>query len=153
MVRMEEFSECLKSKVDSSWEQLDMGVKEGRELRKKKFFLTTQHPGSQTRNHILTTWLPGKSLRKCKLVLNLCEPGDFKLSARDSGDNGLIPRSGRSPGGGNGNPLQYSCWENPMAGYSPWGHKESDMTEHTHTSGTWEMWELVHRKGWVPKNW
>ena len=42
---------------------------------------------------------------------------------------------GRSPGGGNGNPLQYSCLENPMdrglVGYSPWGCKESDMTEHT----------------------
>lgn len=35
MARMEEFSECLKSEVDSSWEQLDMRVKEGRELRKK----------------------------------------------------------------------------------------------------------------------
>ena len=31
----------------------------------------------------------------------------------DSGDTGLIPRSGRSSGGGNGNPLQYSCLENP----------------------------------------
>ena len=30
------------------------------------------------------------------------------------GDPGLIPGSGRSPGGGNGNPLQYSCLENPM---------------------------------------
>jgi hypothetical protein len=41
---------------------------------------------------------------------------------------------GRSPGGGHGNPLQYSCLKNPhgqrsLAGYSPWGHKESDMTE------------------------
>ena len=37
-------------------------------------------------------------------------------------------------GEGNGNPLQYSCLRNPMdkgslAGYSPWGHKESDRTE------------------------
>ena len=32
----------------------------------------------------------------------------------DAGDMGLIPGSGRSPGEGNGNPLQYSCWENPM---------------------------------------
>ena len=32
----------------------------------------------------------------------------------DSGDAGLISRSGRSPGGGNGNPLQYSCLENSM---------------------------------------
>ena len=50
------------------------------------------------------------------------------------GDLGLIPGLGRSPGGGHGNPLQYSCLENPigqriLAGYSPWGHKESDTTE------------------------
>ena len=32
----------------------------------------------------------------------------------NAGDVGLIPGSGRSPGGGNGNPLQYSCLENPM---------------------------------------
>ena len=35
-------------------------------------------------------------------------------NARDIGDEGLIPSLGRSPGGGNGNPLQYSCPENPM---------------------------------------
>ena len=34
-------------------------------------------------------------------------------NAGDPGDMGLIPESGRSPGGGNGNPLQYSCLENP----------------------------------------
>ena len=55
-------------------------------------------------------------------------------NAGDSGDAGLIPGMGRSPGGGNGNPLQYSCLENPhgqrsLAGCSPWGHKESDTTE------------------------
>ena len=32
----------------------------------------------------------------------------------DAGDMGSIPGLGRSPGGGNGNPLQYSCMENPM---------------------------------------
>ena len=37
-----------------------------------------------------------------------------KESAYNAGDPGLIPRSGRSPGGGNGNPLQYSCLENLM---------------------------------------
>ena len=41
---------------------------------------------------------------------------------------------GRFPGGGHGNPLKYSCLENPhgqssLAGCSPWGHKESDTTE------------------------
>ena len=49
---------------------------------------------------------------------------------------GLIPESGRSPGEGLGNPLQYSFLENPhrqrsLEGYSPPGHKESDMTEAT----------------------
>ena len=34
--------------------------------------------------------------------------------AGDIRDRGLIPGLGRSPGGGNGNPLQYSCWENTM---------------------------------------
>ena len=57
-----------------------------------------------------------------------------KASACNAGDPGLIPGSGRSPGEGNGNPPQYPCLENPMdggagVGYSPWGHKESDMTE------------------------
>ena len=42
-------------------------------------------------------------------------------------------------GGGHGNPLQYACLENPhaqrsLAGYSPWGYKQSDMTDHAHSS-------------------
>ena len=41
---------------------------------------------------------------------------DGKESAFNSGDLGLILPSGRSPGEGNGNPLQYSCLENPMDG-------------------------------------
>ena len=63
-------------------------------------------------------------------------PGDSvgKESACNVGDLGLIPGLGRSPGGGHGNPLQYSCLESPhgqrsLAGCSPWGHKESDTTE------------------------
>ena len=52
----------------------------------------------------------------------------------NAGDTSSIPGLGRFPGGGNGNPLQYSCLKNSMdkrslAGSSPWGHKESDMTE------------------------
>ena len=39
---------------------------------------------------------------------------DSKKSACNAGDLGLIPGSGRSPGEGNGNPLQYSCLEKPM---------------------------------------
>ena len=41
---------------------------------------------------------------------------EVKVSASNAGDLGLILGSGRSPGEGNGNPLQYSCLENPMDG-------------------------------------
>ena len=46
----------------------------------------------------------------------LCVPGSSigKESACSAGDPGFIPGSGRSLGEGNGNPLQYSCWENSM---------------------------------------
>jgi len=62
-----------------------------------------------------------------------------KESTCNAGDLGSIPGLGRSPGGGHGNPLQYSCVENPrgqrsLAGYSPWGHKESDTTEQLSTA-------------------
>ena len=55
--------------------------------------------------------------------------GDFR-------DTGSIPGSGRSPGGGHGYPVQYSCLENPhgqgsLVGYSPRGCKESETTEAT----------------------
>ena len=58
-----------------------------------------------------------------------------KESACNAGDLGSIPGLGRPPGGEHGNPLQYSCLENPhrqrsLAGYSPWGRKESDTPEH-----------------------
>ena len=56
-------------------------------------------------------------------------------SAGDVRDVGLIPGSGKSPGGGNGNPLQYFYLENPMdrghGGLQPKGRKELDMTEVT----------------------
>ena len=41
---------------------------------------------------------------------------DGKASVYNAGDPGLIPGLGRSPGEGNGTPLQYSCLENPMDG-------------------------------------
>ena len=59
----------------------------------------------------------------------------------NAGDSGLILWSGRSPGGGHGNPLQYSCLKNShgqssLAGYSPWGCKELDTTEATYCAHT-----------------
>ena len=50
---------------------------------------------------------------------------NLPANARDSGNLGSIPGLGRSPGGGNGTPLQYSCWENLM------------------DRGAW--WAIVHR--------
>ena len=57
-----------------------------------------------------------------------------KDSVCNAEDLGLIPGLGRSPGEGNGNPLQYSCLENSMeqrslAGYSPGDHRELNTTE------------------------
>ena len=45
---------------------------------------------------------------------------EVKASACNAGDLGSISGSGRSPGEGNGNPLQYSCLENPMDGGASW---------------------------------
>ena len=61
---------------------------------------------------------------------------NLPASAGDGRDTGLIPRLGRSPGGGHGNPLQYSCLENPMdrGAWQATIHgvtKKSDMTEAT----------------------
>ena len=63
---------------------------------------------------------------------------DGKEPAYNAGDLGLIPGLGKSPGGRHGNPLQYSCLEDPhaqrsLAGYSPRGCKESDTTEQLST--------------------
>ena len=59
-----------------------------------------------------------------------------KESACNVGDLGSIPELGRSPGEGNGNPLQYSCLENHVDGGARLAtvHRiaESDMTEHLH---------------------
>ena len=57
--------------------------------------------------------------------------GGSAVEPANAGVANLIPESGRDPGEGNGNPLQYSCLGNPrqedpsllQAGYSPWGHK------------------------------
>jgi len=70
--------------------------------------------------------------------LNFPGGSDGKESACNVGDLGSIPGSGRSPERGQGNPLQYSCLENPhgqrsLAGYSPWGRKQWDKTEQLST--------------------
>ena len=82
------------------------------------------------------------SYSRFSLYLRLCilskrgfpSGSDGKESTCNVGNLGSIPGLGRSPGEGNDNPLQYSCMENPhgqrsLVGDSPWGRKESDMTE------------------------
>ena len=74
-----------------------------------------------------------------------------KESGYNAGDLGLIPGLGRSPGEGNGNPLQYSCLENPMKeeprGLQSMGCKESDSTERQRRKG--KIFPFEYR---VPKN-
>ena len=72
-------------------------------------------------------------------------------NAGDIRDMSSIPGSGRSPGGGHGNPLQYSCLENPMdkrslAGYGPNSQKESDTTE-------WLITHAMHPHVRKRENW
>ena len=53
-------------------------------------------------------------MKLLNIVGGFADGSDSKESACNAGDPGSIPVSGRSPGEGNGNPLQYSCLKNPM---------------------------------------
>ena len=70
----------------------------------------------QNKGHMTSTEISNVIMLKFNNILfgiqkNFKIPGDSE-SAYNAGDPGLIPGSGRSPGEGNGNPLQYSCLEN-----------------------------------------
>ena len=56
------------------------------------------------------------SVEQVSCVCGFPRGSDSKASAHNAGNPGSIPRSGRSSGEGNGNPLQYSCLDNPMDG-------------------------------------
>ena len=65
---------------------------------------------------------------------------NLPANAGDTGDAGLIPGLGRSPGEENGHPFQYSCVENSMDREAWWATvhgviEESDMTEQAHIAG------------------
>ena len=83
-------------------------------------------------------------MQSSDLALGFTGGPDGKESAQNVVHLGLIPGLGRSPGGGHGNPFQYSYIDNShgqrsLVGYSPWGCKESDVTEQLsaqHTSCT-----------------
>ena len=88
---------------------------------------------------ILSGWCLSDSLHLIFVHCVWCLLGflggsDGKESICNMEDLGSVPGLGRSPGEGNGYPLQYSGLENShgqrsLAGYSPWGHKELDTTE------------------------
>ena len=63
-----------------------------------------------------------RGLTYAHYYIQLDLPGgpDAKASDYNAGDPGSIPGAGRSPGEGTGNPLQYSCLENPMEGGAWW---------------------------------
>ena len=87
---------------------------------------------------------------------------NLPANAGDARDAVLTPESGRSPRGGNGNPLQHSCLERSMDRGawrpSPWDHKELGTTErlnthshtctHTHTRLNWSR--CVFSFSWMP---
>ena len=73
---------------------------------------------------------------------------NLPANAGDIRDVGSIPRSGKSPGGGHGNPFQYSCLENPMhrvawpIGSQRGGHDGSNLA-HTHVTSQASPGEVV----------
>ena len=82
----------------------------------------------------------------CGSVIN-----NLPADAGDTGDVGSIPRLGISPGGKNGDPLQYfsleKCHgERSLEGDSPRGHKESDMAEHTHDAQMHHALQMLLQK-------
>ena len=65
----------------------------------------------------------------------------------DSGDSGLIPGSGRSPGKGNGNPLQYSCQGNPEDRETWWVTGCIESQEELDT--TWQLNNNIYQEGLI----
>ena len=91
---------CLENPMDGeAWWAAVHGVAKSR-TRLSDFTFTFQFHALE--KEIATQDFPGGS--------------EVKVSAWNAGDQGSIPGSGRSPGKGNGTPLQYFCLENPMEG-------------------------------------
>ena len=88
------------------------------------------HPPN-THTHFIIQFWDSPSTTQAPLVVK-----NLPANARDASS---IPGSGRSPGGGNGTPLQYSCLENPMDGGAWWAtvcriaNSWTQLSTHTHT--------------------
>ena len=99
----------------------EFGKVSGYKINAQKSFAFLYTNNEKSERKIKETILFTIAIKKIKYLginLSLGFPGgsEGKASACNSGDLGSIPGLGRSPGEGNGNPLQYTCLENPMDG-------------------------------------
>ena len=85
-------------------------------LRNPKSIAMTQDVPLFCPSLSIKNWTSIHEPRIGHLSINFPGGSDGKASAYNAGDPGSIPGLGRSSGEGNGNPLQYSCLENPMDG-------------------------------------
>ena len=141
-------NKLLRPSFQCLWTNLDSTETEFSSYLKKNFFndkillysVSWNDPNSSNSKNYPTGFLSliwGLLLNPLNIDEMLGFPGgsDGKESACKEGDLDSVPGLERSPAGGNDNPLQYSCLENSMDRgetgrlHSPWGRKESDMTE------------------------
>ena len=114
--------------VAKTWKQLKCLLTEDW-IKRMWYIHTKKYYSDIKKNEIMpfaATWMDLETVilsevsqtegEKYPITSLICIPGssDGKASAYNEGDPGSIPVSGSSPGEGNGNPLQYSCRENPM---------------------------------------
>ena len=86
------------------------------QVRKQQLELVMEQPsGSKSeKEYVRAVYCHLAYLTSVQSASDFPGGSEVKVSAWNAGDQGSIPGSGRSPGEGNGNPLQYSCLENPM---------------------------------------
>ena len=113
----------------ASWEVLSLGLLKGKGMGNRFQAVPWKLP---TLLPLRETWMQGSGWEERGFRFEFswsCFPG--KESICNAGDTNLIRRSGRSPGEGNGNPLQYSCLgkshgQRSLVGCSPWGSQRVD---------------------------
>ena len=107
-------------------------------------FFTTEPSGKSQRMLFLSLWNHG--------ISSFPGGSEGKASAYNVGDPSSTSGSGRSPGEGNGNPLQFPGkfhGQRSLVVYSLWGHKESDTTERLHFLSLSKSVQM----GWSPVTW
>ena len=130
------FSLCPSLYVDENWIRQTNWIRSSGHSFWRKFILKIELKHSRTFSSVFVRLYSKQRVFQVALVVKNLPPGQ----CRDLRKAGSIPGSGRSPEGGHGNPLQYSCLENPMDRGAWWArvHRvtESDtiqVTEHSRT--------------------